>query len=88
MFLKGIHVQNYLMFIFAINTLEYVKTKFSFLDFQLRWVDFVVHLVTLPKLLIVFQLVRAITFNVLRTLNSARLSCVTSLSAVFTLRNA
>ena len=88
MFLKEIHVQNYLMFTFAINTLEYVKTKFSFLDFQLRWVDFVVYLVTLPKLLIVFQLVRAITFNVLRTLNSVRLSCVTSLSAVFTLRNA
>ena len=85
---EGTHVQIHLMFIFAISTLEHIRARFSLLDFQSKWVNFVVWLTTPPKLLMMLRLVRTIAFDILGTLNPVRPSCMTPLAVVFTLRNA
>ena len=87
MSLEGTYVWICLMFTFAINMLEYMRARFSLLGFQLRQIDFVIHLAALPKLPIVLWLVRAIVFDIFGTLGPTRPSYVILLSAVFTLRN-
>ena len=76
------------MIIFAVDTLEHVRIRLSYLGFQLRQVDLVIHLITPSKLLIVFQLVRSIVFDALGALDPVEFYYVTPLLAVFTLRNA
>ena len=86
--LEWTHVWISLMIIFIADTLEHIRTRLSYLDFQSRQVDLVIHLVIPSKLPMVFQLMRSVAFDTLRALDPAESHCMILLPAVFTLRNA
>jgi len=81
------HIWIGLMITLVVDTLEHVRTRLFFLSFQSRWVDLAVHLATPSKLLMVFQHLRSIAFDIFGVLDPAKSYCMTPIPAVFTLRN-
>jgi len=57
---------------FAIGALERMRARFALLGFKSRRISFVVSLTTLTELSMMFQLVRAVTFNAFCSLNPAQ----------------
>ena len=60
----------------------------AFFHFNMREINFLIHLITLPKLLIVFRLVKAVALDAFRALRTAWHSCIFLLLAILTLGDA
>jgi len=87
MFLEETHVQIGLMFSLTINTLEYIEVEISFLGLQTQRVNLVVYLTASSKLAMMLQLVRAIIFDTLGSLNLTEPHCMPLLPVVLALWN-
>ena len=69
----------------TIWTLEHMQTWFFLLCLELRRIPFLICLAIPLKFVMVFWLVRTITFDIFRSLYSVRECCMTPLPAVLTL---
>jgi len=72
----------------AIGAPEQIWTWFIFFHLKARRVCFLIHFVAPPKLAIVFRLVRAVTLNALRVLDSTGHCCMFPSLTIFALRDA
>jgi len=73
---------------FAIGALEQMRARFTLLGFKSRRISFVISLTTPTELSMMFQLVRAVTFNAFCSLNPARQGGVTPFPAILTKQDA
>ena len=83
---EGILVGVGLVVLPTIRVLERVWAWFTFLSLKTRRVCLLVCLAIPPEFMVVFRFVEAITLDALKTLDSARKSCMTPLPAILTLR--
>jgi len=73
---------------FTIRALERMRARFTLPGFKSRRISFVVSFTTPTELSMMFQLVRAVTFNTFCSLNPARQGGMTPFPAILTKRDA
>ena len=71
----------------TVGVLKHVWTQFVFFCLKTRGIDLLIHFVTPPKLMVVLSLIRAIAFDIFRSLDTAGQSCVSPSPVVLVLRN-
>ena len=67
---EGILIGVSLIVPLTIRTFKEMRVWLTLLYFETRWIHLLIHLVALPKFVVVLRFVRAITFDVFGTLNS------------------
>jgi len=72
---------------FTIGALERIRTRFALLGFKSRRISFIVSFAIPTELSVVFQLVRAVTFNTSCSLDPARKGGVAPFPAILTKRD-
>jgi len=72
----------------TVGALEGMRIWFAFFCLEVRGISFLIHFATLPKLTMVFSLVRAIALDTLRALDTAEYSHMSPLPAILALRDA
>ena len=87
-FLKWTQVGVHLVISMTVGALEGMWTWFTFFCLKMRGISFLICFAILPKLTIVFSLVRAIALDVLGALDTAGHSHMSPLPAILVLRNA
>ena len=75
------------MITFVVGTLEGIETQFPLLCFKSKKISLFISFTTLDKLLVMYRLVRATTFDTSHALNSAYTYSMISLPTILTLWN-
>jgi len=88
MFPKWTQVGVHLVIFMTVGALEGMWTWFTFFCLEMRVISFLICFATLPKLTIVFSLVRAIALDALGALDTAGHSHMFPSPAILVLRNA
>ena len=70
-FSERVYITIYLIFFFAINVLERVRAQFAFLSLESREFIFEICLTIPYHISIVFDFIRSITLNILRSMSTA-----------------